>query len=233
MLRKLQNLPIRQKQTIIAVVLVLVLFAAIGTYGIWRTKVSIEPTNSLFPELAGTLSETKDGILQTTGNLTNEFAQQQKRLQEQERSFTEDLTENEFFINREVSTNNVAVNLRKMLIDPDKTVVWLKLTNNSENEVRFDPLSGIEAEAGKSLYLPTPLSNPQLQADYELEGYTELREAVVLAPQETLQGYVKLQTIPHQDALSGITLLFTDFLNPTSSEKWDYTMVLTEKDLTK
>jgi len=122
-----------------------------------------------------------------------------------------------------------AVTLQKIRLDPDKTVIWLQIQNESQNIITFEPSANSEG-----LYAGVELI-PQLaddQDDYiELAkgGAEELMETITLEPDDWTLGFLMFDAIPLEGS---VLFTFENFLNEDTRNKWDYTFEINLDKLT-
>jgi hypothetical protein len=219
-LESLRKRPLRQRKFIVIAVAVTVGIIGLATYPLWGTDLGHFGSPSFVKTVANDLASTASNI----ATVTNQLQDAATQIQNQQKSFQEDLGTNEYFTNEEQNINDVAVNVRKVLIDKDKTIIWFRISNLTKNTVQIDPETNLEIVAGGITYLPQPLNDATLAEDYKTkQGQVEIFDKSTLPTQSSIEGYIAFQTVPSDSAT--FTVKLHNVLNKDTLKKWTYNFI--------
>lgn len=222
LLEKLRRLPENKKKTIVWGAVIIFGLIGLATYNLWRTAPPKESSTSVISDIDTALSET-DSEFSNLADESNEQLQDIQKQNDKRADFSTNLSENEFLLEKEQEINGVAFTLRKALIDVDKTILWIKIANRTQDTVEFDPSTNAEIEHQGLVYIPEELVNITLREEYGAEGHSEITEEIVLDQDERIEGYIKFETVPQTGRL---VINFDNFLNRESRKKWGYVFEL-------
>ncbi len=208
---------------IIAGVVVFIFIIAIATYGLWGTEIHFG-TPTFVASVKNDISDAGKNFAAAT----NAVDRAEKTLQDQQHTFETDLGANTYFTEEEQNINNVVIDVRKVLVDSNRTIVWFRIGNLTSNTIQIDTQSNLEIVADGITYLPRPLNDAGLATEYETkQGQKEILGTQTIAGQSSLQGYVAFQTVPTPEVF---TVRVLNVLNKDTLKKWNYDFVFdTEK----
>lgn len=215
---KLREKPVHQRKMIVIGVSIFILVVGLASYPWWGTHIAISTPTFI--------SSLQDDINATGGSLHNAISEASQRSQifeKQQQAFETKLEKNDYLTNNEHEINSVAVNIRKVRIDTDLTMAWLRISNLTQNTLQVDPQSNMEIVSDGVTYLPKPLNNETLTQTLETDqGQIEILEKQTIAPQSSLEGYVAFQTVPSPESF---TVRLLSVLNKDTLKKWNYDFV--------
>lgn len=224
-LEHLRSLPERQRKFIIAGVVVFAGILGLASWPLWGSHITSFSTPSFLKNVGSGIQETKNSLKDVQNQAENLIDQKKQQVI----TFQTRLGENEFYTNEEQAINSVSVNVRKILIDPDKTIIWFRISNVTQNTIQIDPQSNIDITADGVTYLSQPLKNETLARSYSLEqGQEEIFDTIDLKGQNNTEGYISFQTLPTKTET--FTLHIRNVVNKDTLKKWNYSFVFdTEK----
>ncbi len=224
-LEHLRSLPIRQRKIIIISVAIFIGLIALVTYPLWGSVKKGVSTPTIVSDIQNSLSGVSNEV-KTAQNQTQDAENLRKT---QQQNFETKLTTSEYFTNEEQSINDLAVNVRKVLLDTERTVVWFRFSNLTDNVIQINPESNFDITASGITYVAQPLNNEALATQYKDEqGQLEMLTTETIAPQSALEGYIVFQAVPQNNET--FTLHLRNVLNKETLKKWNYSFIFdTEK----
>lgn len=219
-LEHLRSLPLRQRKLIVFAITIFVGIIGLATYPLWRSGFHSWSTPSIVKKFQQDYKSDSGQFSNSIKQETNPVTEKQKK----ENTFEKNLSDNEYFTNEEQNINSVAVNVRKVLLDADKTIVWFRISNLTNNAIQFDPKTNFDITSGGLTYLSQPLNNTTLATTYTTEeGQAEILSVQTLAAQSALEGYVAFQKLPK--TTSTFTVHLRNMLNQDTIKKWSYSFL--------
>lgn len=224
-LEHLRSLPVRQRKLIIISIVVFVGITALVTYPLWGSVKRGVSKPTIVSDIQNGISGVSNEV-KTAQNATQEAENLSKT---QQQNFETKLGDNEYFTNEEQSINDLAVNVRKVLLDKDRTIVWFRISNLTQNIIQINPESNFDITAAGVTYIAQPLNNETLTSKYKNEqGQTEVLTTETINPQTAVEGYIAFQAVPQKSET--FTLHLRNVLNKETLKKWSYSFTFdTEK----